>query len=50
MLIELFENDKIKEVLKNDPDLLRKFEDCISKIKLSISKRKEIEKKILKKQ
>lgn len=34
MLIELFENDKIKEVLKNDPDLFRKFEDC--KIKLSI--------------
>jgi len=50
MLIELFENDKIKEVLKNNPNLLGKFEDCISKIKLSISKRQEIEKKILKKQ
>jgi len=49
MLIDLFENDKIKEVFKNDPDLLRKFKDCISKIKLLISERLEIEKKILKK-
>ncbi len=50
MLMDLFENNKITEVLKNDPDLLKNFEDCISKIKLSISKRQEIEKKILKKE
>jgi hypothetical protein len=50
MLIDLFRNDKIKEVLKNNPELLKKFEDCISTIELSINKRQEIEKKILKKQ
>lgn len=47
---DLFENDKIVEVLKNDPDLLKRFKDLSSKIKLSISKRQEIEKKIFKKQ
>lgn len=50
LLKELFENDKIKKVFKNDPDLLKKFEDCIKKINLSTSKRMKIEKKILKKQ
>ena len=50
LLMELFENDKIKKVFKNEPDLLKKFKDCINKINLSISKRMEIEKKILKKQ
>ena len=49
MLIDLFNNNKIKEVLKNNPDLLKKFEECIGKINLSISKRQEIEKKIIKK-
>lgn len=48
MLTDLFKNDKIKEVLKNDPELLRKFKDCMSKLELTISKRQEIVKKILK--
>jgi len=50
MLAKLFENDKIKEVLKNDPDLLRKFKDCMSKLELTIVERQKIVNKILKKQ
>jgi len=46
MLIDLFKNDKITKVLKNDPDLLKIFKDCISKINLSISEVIDIEKKI----
>ncbi len=45
MLIDLFNNNKIKEVLKNNPDLLKKFEECIGKINLSLVKDKKLRKK-----
>jgi len=42
MFADLLENDKIKKVLDNDPDLLRRFQDCVDKTKLSISEREKL--------
>ena len=50
MFAILLKNDKIRKVLNEDPDLLRRFQDFIDKTQHSISKREKISKKTIKKQ
>ena len=50
MLTDLLKNDRIMEVLKNDPDLLGRLKDYLSKTQLSLNESKKLLKKKLKDQ
>ena len=50
MLVDLFKNDKILQVIASNPGLFKKFEDCINKITLSMIEREKIGEEMEKKQ
>ncbi|MDD5014137.1 MAG: hypothetical protein PHW73_03410 [Atribacterota bacterium] len=50
MLVDLFNNDKILKVIASNPDLFKKYKDCINKLTLSINEREKLAEKIEKKQ